>query len=166
MNNRFSKRLARRIVFVALLAVAIVSGAAVALAGSDGENGERVGICHATDSLTRPFIYIEVDAEDVENHERHEQGQDIIGVDSPADCPAGDSEAPGRIIDDSEAPGGVWICHSTSSPVKPYVLIRVGADAIDDDADGHSSHEHDIISPTDVNADGLLTVDDCVRGAD
>jgi hypothetical protein len=51
--------------------------------------GHRIGICHATGSATNPYVFIVVDVHAVPAHQQHQQGRDIIGVSSAAECPRG-----------------------------------------------------------------------------
>ena len=52
-----------------------------------GNQDHKIGICHATGSLSNPFVFIMVDEHAVKAHENHQDGRDIIGVDSADDCP-------------------------------------------------------------------------------
>src|SRR5579875_1285427 len=49
--------------------------------------GHRIGICHATGSATNPYVFIVVDVHAVPAHQQHQQGRDVIGVSSAAECP-------------------------------------------------------------------------------
>lgn len=52
------------------------------------EKDRKVGICHATGSDSNPFVFIVVDEHAVDAHQRHQEGRDVIGVSTAADCPA------------------------------------------------------------------------------
>ena len=70
---------------LALIAAAALGTAPVALAGGkdggnndNGNDGDKVTICHATGSATNPFVEITISVNAVAAHERHQDGEDII----------------------------------------------------------------------------------------
>jgi hypothetical protein len=54
----------------------------------------KVGICHATGSKTNPYVFITVDEHAVKAHQSHQDGHDIIGAKSAADCPKPPKQTP------------------------------------------------------------------------
>jgi LPXTG-site transpeptidase (sortase) family protein len=56
--------------------------------GNKEENKDhKIGICHATGSSTNPYVFIQVDEHAISAHSYHQDGRDIVGVDSEANCP-------------------------------------------------------------------------------
>lgn len=93
-------------------------------------------ICHATGSLTEPFVEVTVNIGDLGEHATHTG--DIIPA--PADgCSARSVRR--YLATTTTAPQSVRICHATGRPDQPYVEISVSALGLD----GHGSHADDII---------------------
>jgi hypothetical protein len=70
---------------VAVLAVTLVAVPAVSATRNDGDH--KIGICHATGSQTNPYVFIRVDKHATNAHKNHQDGRDVIGANSKADCP-------------------------------------------------------------------------------
>ena len=49
-------------------------------------SSHKVCVCHATGSKTHPYTFIQIDEHAVAAHQHHQDGHDIIGVKSKADC--------------------------------------------------------------------------------
>jgi cobalamin biosynthesis Mg chelatase CobN len=63
--------------------------AAAAVAAEGGP--AKVALCHATGSLTNPFVLITVAIQALAGHERHQDGEDIVNPTGP--CPGGEARA-------------------------------------------------------------------------
>jgi uncharacterized repeat protein (TIGR01451 family) len=71
-----------------VVALALVTGGVAATQGLDlGADSDQVGICHATGGVETPFVYLVVARDGAEHghHAAHED--DIMDVQSEADCP-------------------------------------------------------------------------------
>ncbi|MCG3776692.1 MAG: hypothetical protein JW395_3552 [Nitrospira sp.] len=59
----------------------------LATGGDKDKEEAKVGICHATGSASNPYVFIMVSKSAVRAHQHHQDGRDIIGAKSQADCP-------------------------------------------------------------------------------
>ena len=66
---------------------------------------KKVGICHATGSKTNPYVYIVVSKSAADAHERHQDGRDIIGAKSAADCKKGEVKGSNATPTPTPTPG-------------------------------------------------------------
>lgn len=104
----------------------------------------HIGICHATGSLSNPYVHIVVDESAVPAHRRHPG--DIIGVNTPDQCPQ-------AIVPMPTPRPPIGICHATGDVSKPYVHIMVEHK----DRPQHDKHGKDIV--------GIPNPNDCPKPA-
>ena len=77
--------------FAASIALVLSFGGAANATGNNNQD-HKVGICHATGSSTNPYVFIRVDKHAADAHEAHQNGRDVIGVDSKDDCPKNEGQ--------------------------------------------------------------------------
>ena len=78
----------RRIALRTLLTIAAMALLIASVAGvASGAKASKVNICHSTLIPSDPYEFISVSSNAVKAHQAHHSGQDIIGVNSAADCP-------------------------------------------------------------------------------
>lgn len=70
----------------ALIIIGFATGAIALSTGQTGDEPERVGVCHATNSSERPYVFLVLNAHGVAfgHHVNHED--DIVGASSLEDC--------------------------------------------------------------------------------
>lgn len=64
-----------------------------ALAGTPASSSDKVTICHATRSLTHPYVTITISKSALDAHKRHQDRRDIIPA-PPKGCPAAPTPVP------------------------------------------------------------------------
>ncbi len=107
-------------------------------AGGNGHAG-KVTLCHATASLTNPFVNITISVNGLNGHADHQDGEDIIPVAPGEECPAGVSPTAGASPDHAnEHPDKVTICHATGSETNPFVVITISVNGLN----GHDDHQN------------------------
>ena len=91
----------------------------------------KVGICHATGSKTNPYVFITVDEHGEKAHQGHQDGRDIVGAKSAADCPKPPKQTPAPTPTPTPGKGQVLSTTQTPAPTpavaKPTVLPQTGA---------------------------------------
>ncbi len=92
-------------------------------------NNEKITICHATSSSTRPYREITVSVYGLNGHGAHPG--DIIPAPAGG-CPT----SPLEIVE-----GEISICHATGIEATPYEEMTVNVNGLD----GHVDHEGDIV---------------------
>ena len=115
-------------------AAVVASLAAPALATVNTDHvdwNHKVGICHATGSKTNPYVFIVVDKHAAEAHKNHQDGRDIIGVKSDAQCPKPHTSTPSPTPTPTKGgSGNGQVLGSSDNKVEmPSVLPETGATA-------------------------------------
>jgi len=108
----------------------------------DGENGDKVTICHKTGSAKNPYVEITVSV-NATTHGHGKHAGDLIPA-PEGGCPAAsvnDTED-NNAEDNEDTANKVTICHKTGSADHPYVEITVSVNAT---THGHGKHAGDLI---------------------
>ena len=133
------------IIIVALTSLSLLLSASALVEKTnnqdDGDNGDKVTICHKTGSAKNPYVEITVSV-NATTHGHGKHAGDLI--------PAPEGGCPGTVNDtkDNEAEENdntankVTICHETGSAKNPYVEITVSVNAT---THGHGKHAGDLI---------------------
>ena len=85
----------------------------------------KIGICHATGSSTNPYVFIVVDKHAADAHAKHQDGRDIIGAKSAADCPHKVAATP---TPTPASGSGSVLSATTTSVAQPTTLPVTGGD--------------------------------------
>jgi hypothetical protein len=102
-----------------------------------GQQG-KVTICHATDSMTNPFVPIAISMNalpaHMTNHVRAAGWQNFVFAGSSCSTTTTESAQPHGNAGGQSGTGGpagkVTICHATDSTTNPYVAITISMDAL------------------------------------
>ncbi|HSJ87336.1 MAG TPA: hypothetical protein VK909_09020 [Anaerolineales bacterium] len=107
----------------------------------DGDNGDRVTICHKTGSANNPYVEITVSVNGA-SHGHSKHAGDLIPAPAGG-CPGtANGTGEGDTEDNDETANQITICHKTGSSENPYEEIMVSVNGA---THGHGKHAGDLI---------------------
>jgi hypothetical protein len=110
----------------AALGMTLVFASPAQATNTSNNSDHKIGICHATGSAKNPYVFIVVDTHAEQAHSNHQDGRDIIGAKSQADCPKGSVAGASTKATPTPQPGKGGLALSTAV-TKPSVLPTVGS---------------------------------------
>src|SRR6266705_4312552 len=121
-----AKKLSATVVLSSAVVLAVATPALACAKKDVKPVDHKVGICHATGSKTNPYVFITVDEHAVKAHQNHQDGRDIVGAKSAADCPKPSVPTP------TPTPGKGQVLSTTQTPAQvalPTELPKTGSTA-------------------------------------